>query len=61
MSDAVISLSQSAEFLKWNLSVACADPESFVSGGPTLTGSFCFLCVCGFFLLMSGGRIQVPL
>ena len=50
MSDAVISLSQSAEFLKWNLSVACTDPESFVRGGPTLTGFFLFcFFVCVFF------------
>ena len=34
---------------------ACADPESFVRGGPTLTFYFCFL------FLMRGGRIQIPL
>ena len=52
MSDAVISLSQSAEFLKWNLSVACADQDSFVRGGPTLTGFFCcFFFVCVFFFV----------
>ena len=42
MSDPVISLSLSAEFLKWNLSVACADSQSFVRRGPTLTAFFCF-------------------
>ena len=31
---------------------ACADPESFARGGPTLTT---------FFLLMRGGRIQISL
>ena len=33
--------------------ISCADPESFVRGGPTLTTSF--------FSLMRGGRIQIPL
>ena len=32
---------------------ACTDPESFVRGGPTLTTLF--------FILMKGGRIQIPL
>ena len=32
---------------------ACADPESFVRGGPTLTTFF--------FSLMRGGRVQIPL
>ena len=36
---------------------ACANPESFVRGGPTLTGFF----FCYFFSLMRGGRIQIPL
>ena len=36
---------------------SCADPESFVRGGPTLTG---FLLVF-IFSLMRGGRIQIPL
>ena len=35
------------------LQKACADPESFVRGGPTLTPFF--------FSLMRGGRIQIPL
>ena len=33
----------------------CADPESFVRGGPILTTCFFF-----FFLIMREGRIQVP-
>ena len=37
--------------------VACADPESFVRGGPTLTTFFSFF----FFSLIRGGRIQIPL
>ena len=38
---------------------SCADPESFVRGGPTLTGFFLlFFC---FFSLMRERRIQIPL
>ena len=33
--------------------LTCADPESFVRGGPTLT--------CIFFKLMKGGSIQISL
>ena len=37
------------------LSLACADPEKFVRGGPTLTTFFFF------FKLMRGDMIQIPL
>ena len=36
---------------------SCADPESFVRGGPTLTAFFFSF----FFSLMRGGRTQIPL
>ena len=36
-----------------NQHFACADPESFVRGGPTLTSFFCF---CYFFSLMRGEK-----
>ena len=37
--------------------LSCADPESFVRGGPTLT-TFFFLFFQ--FSLMRGGKIQIP-
>ena len=39
-----------------HIAITCADPESFVRGGPTLMG----LGLCCFSLLR-GGRIQIPL
>ena len=36
--------------------LSCADPESVVRGGPTLTFFLFF-----FFCLVRGGRIQIPL
>ena len=39
--------------IRYNL--VCADPETFVRGGTTLT-TFCF-----FFMLMRGEMIQIPL
>ena len=37
---------------------ACADPEHFIIGGPTLT----FVCFCCFiFHLMRGGMVQIAL
>ena len=43
------------DWLYANLLYSCADPESFVRGGPTLTRFFVFL------RLMRGGRIQILL
>ena len=40
--------------------VACADPESFVRGGPTLT-SFVFFCFCFFFVDGMEGGSKLPL
>ena len=36
--------------------ITCADPESFVRGGPTLTTYFWWV-----FLVHEGGRIQMPI
>ena len=41
--------------------VSCADPESFIRGGPTSTTFFFFYLFYFFFSLMRGGRIQIPL
>ena len=38
---------------------ACADPESFVRGGSTLTTFFFNFFI--FYLMRGGGRIQIPL
>ena len=44
------------------ISKACADPESFVRRGPTLTSFFLFVSLFLFLFLMSGGeRIQITL
>ena len=40
---------------------SCADPESFVRGGPTLTVFFFVFFSCFFFWLMIRGRTQIPL
>ena len=47
--------SPSSHFCQTTEELTCAESESFVSGGPSLTVFFFF------FILMSGGRIEILL